>query len=247
MLEMEVMHPSQQDMDLIDILWEQDIDLGARREVFDYNHRQKEHELQRQRELEEEKRLHLLREQEKALLAQLQLDEETGEYIPRPLPPGTPLQSTVPPLEVTQNVSYTEENGDAMSFDECLELLAETFPVEETEDTSVCLDTAAVSVPSSRSSSMMSPEQPPLPPATLSPGLIAPPPPPQRMSLDLEQAWMELLSLPELQQCLNMQMEDTLETTSYTLPNSPESSSIHSMDLIPLWLHRTVLAKWRCI
>ena len=93
---------SPQDMDLIDILWKQDIDLGARREVFDYNHRQKEHELQRQRELEEEKRLHLLREQEKALLAQLQLDEETGEYIPRPLPAGTPLQSAVTPLEVTQ-------------------------------------------------------------------------------------------------------------------------------------------------
>ncbi|XP_034431219.1 nuclear factor erythroid 2-related factor 2a [Hippoglossus hippoglossus] len=222
MLEMEVMHPSQQDMDLIDILWKQDIDLGARREVFDYNYRQKEHELQRQRELEEEKRLHLLREQEKALLAQLQLDEETGEYIPRPLPPGTPLQSAVTPLEVTQNVSFTEENGDAMSFDECLQLLAETFPVEEAEDTSVCLDTAAVSVPSSRSSVMMSPEQPPLPPATLSPGPIPAPPPPQRMSLDLEQAWMELLSLPELQQCLNMQMEDTLETTTYSLPNSPE-------------------------
>lgn len=88
-------------MNLIDILWKQDIDLGARREVFDYNHRQKEHELQRQLELQEEKRLHLLREQEKALLAQLQLDEETGEYIPRP-PASAPLQSAVTPLEVTQ-------------------------------------------------------------------------------------------------------------------------------------------------
>lgn len=94
-------------MDLIDILWKQDIDLGACREVFDYNHRQKEHELQRQRELEEEKRLHLLREQEKALLAQLQLDEETGEYIPR-AQPGAQLQLPIPPLEVTQvNTSYS--------------------------------------------------------------------------------------------------------------------------------------------
>lgn len=90
-----------QDMDLIDILWNQDIDLGARREVFDINHRQKEHALRKQRELEEEKRLHLMREQEKALLAQLQLDEETGEYIPRPLPIA-PLQPAVTPLEVTQ-------------------------------------------------------------------------------------------------------------------------------------------------
>ncbi|XP_068427951.1 nuclear factor erythroid 2-related factor 2a isoform X2 [Clinocottus analis] len=212
MMEMEVMHSGQQDMDLIDILWKQDIDLGARREVFDYNHRQKEHELRRQRELEEEKRQHLVREQEKALLAQLQLDEETGEYIPRP-PPSAPLQSAVTPLEVTKNVSFTEENDDGMSFDECLQLLAETFPVEETENTSFCLDTTAVAAP------MMSPEQPVLPPASLTP---RPPPPPQRMSPDLEQAWMELLSLPELQQCLNMQLEDTLETTTYPLPNSPE-------------------------
>ncbi|XP_029315571.1 nuclear factor erythroid 2-related factor 2a [Cottoperca gobio] len=215
-LEMEVPHSGQQDMELIDILWNQDIDLGARREVFDYNHRQKEHELRRQRELEEEKRQHLVREQEKALLAQLQLDEETGEYIPCP-PPNAPLQSDVTPLEVTQNVSFTGENGDAMSFDECLQLLAETFPVEETENTSVCLDTTAVSAPT------MSPEQPVLPPVTLSP---APPPPlPQRISPDLEQAWMELLSLPELQQCLSMQMEDTLETTVYPLPNSPEAQN----------------------
>lgn len=88
-------------MNLIDILWKQDIDLGARREVFDYNHRQKEHELQRQRELEEEKRQHLVQEQEKALLAQLQLDEETGEYIPRPSTSAS-LQSGVTPLEVAQ-------------------------------------------------------------------------------------------------------------------------------------------------
>ena len=92
-------------MELIDILWRQDVDLGARREVFDYSHRQKEHELQRRREQEEEKKQQRLREEEKALLAQLQLDEETGEYIPRPLPSALPppaKQSTVTPLEATQ-------------------------------------------------------------------------------------------------------------------------------------------------
>ena len=89
-----------QGMELIDILWRQDVDLGARREVFDYSHRQKENELQRQRELEEEKRLQLLREQEKALMAQLQLDEETGEYIRRPPSGGAPVSTT--PLEVAQ-------------------------------------------------------------------------------------------------------------------------------------------------
>ncbi|XP_029967297.1 nuclear factor erythroid 2-related factor 2a [Salarias fasciatus] len=216
MMEMEVMHSSQQDMDLIDILWKQDIDLGARREVFDYNHRQKEHELQRQRELEEEKRLHLLREQEKALLAQLQLDEETGEYIPRP-PTSAPLQTAVSPLEVTQNVGFRQESDEAMSFDECLLLLAETFPITESENTPVCLETPASS--SISSNMMMSPEQPAVSPASLSSGQL---PPPQRISPDFEQAWMELLSLPELQQCLNMPMEDTSETTTYPLPNSPE-------------------------
>lgn len=214
-MEMEVLHPSQQDMDLIDILWKQDIDLGARREVFDYNHRQKEYELQRQRELEEQKRIHLRLEQEKALLAQLQLDEETGEYIPRPAP-STPLQSAGTPLEVTQNLTFIEENNAAISFDECLQLLAETFPVAETENTSMSLCTGDISP---NSSVMMSPEQQSLLPTTPSPVQL----PPQRMSTDLEQAWMELLSLPELQECMHMQMEDTLETTIY--PNSSEAQN----------------------
>lgn len=101
-------------MELIDILWKQDIDLGARREVFDYNHRQKEHELRRQRELEEEKRQHLVREREKALLAQLQLDEETGEYIPRP-PAGAPLEDTQ--VQRVAVVTHVVRGTDPTSFD----------------------------------------------------------------------------------------------------------------------------------
>ncbi|XP_068602203.1 nuclear factor erythroid 2-related factor 2a [Brachionichthys hirsutus] len=201
MMEMEATHPKQ-GTDMIDILWKQDIDLGARREVFDSNHRQKEYEVQRQLELEEEKRLHLLRQQEAALLAQLQLDEETGEYIPRP-------PTSAPPPEVTQSVCFAEGGGDALSLDECLQLLADTFPVEETQDTSICLDTAAV-VP------MLSPDHPSLPP----PSPLSSPA--QTMSPDLEQAWMELLSLPELQHCLNTQLEDTLATTAYPLAKSPD-------------------------
>ncbi|XP_019713147.1 nuclear factor erythroid 2-related factor 2a [Hippocampus comes] len=220
MIEMEVMNPGQQDTDLIDILWKQDIDLGARREVFDYSHRQKEHELQRQQELAEEKRLHLLREQEKALLAQLQLDEETGEYVPRP---NVRLQSAATPLEAAQDVSFTQQGAEPWSFDECLQLLADTFPLEENEDASVCLDSSGASVASSRSSSvaMMSPEQPSLAPHTLSPDALTASQP-QKMSLDIEQAWMELLSLPELQ-CLSQQLEDTLETAPYPLPNSADA------------------------
>ncbi|XP_061925917.1 nuclear factor erythroid 2-related factor 2a [Entelurus aequoreus] len=225
MMEMEMMHSGHQNMDEIDILWRQDIDLGARREVFDYSHRQKEYELQRQQELAEEKRLHLLQEKEKALLAQLQLDEETGEYVPRILP-SRPLQAPATPLEMTQDVSFTQENTETLSFDECLQLLAETFPIEEAKDASVCLETTATvttaSCSSSSSAVMMSPEQPSLPPLTLSPApLVASQP--QRMSLDLEQAWMELLSLPELQQCMTQQMEDPLETATYPLPTSAEA------------------------
>lgn len=58
--------PSQQDMDLIDILWRQDIDLGVSREVFDFSQRRKEHELEKQRKLEKERQEQLQKEQEKA-------------------------------------------------------------------------------------------------------------------------------------------------------------------------------------
>ncbi|XP_047399600.1 nuclear factor erythroid 2-related factor 2 isoform X3 [Sciurus carolinensis] len=74
--------PSQQDMDLIDILWRQDIDLGVSREVFDFSQRQKEYELEKQKKLEKERQEQLQKEQEKAFFAQLQLDEETGEFLP---------------------------------------------------------------------------------------------------------------------------------------------------------------------
>lgn len=69
-------------MDLIDILWRQDIDLGASREVFDFTQRQKEYELEKQKKLEKERQEQLQKEQEKAFFAQLQLDEETGEFLP---------------------------------------------------------------------------------------------------------------------------------------------------------------------
>uniref|UniRef100_A0A3P9MN68 Nuclear factor, erythroid 2-like 2a n=1 Tax=Oryzias latipes TaxID=8090 RepID=A0A3P9MN68_ORYLA len=208
------MGDSNQDLDLIDILWKQDIDLGARREVFDYNHRQKEHELQRQRQLEEEKKLHLLREQEKALLAQLKLDEETGEYIPHTKPILPPQQAVVS-IEISQDANFTEETGDGMSFDECLQLLAETFPVGETENPSVCMELPPVSV--YPSGTMMPSEQPALSPAVLPNPLT----PPQRVTPDLEEAWMEILSLPELQ-CFKMQVDETIEATNFTIQTSPE-------------------------
>ncbi|XP_028847375.1 nuclear factor erythroid 2-related factor 2a isoform X2 [Denticeps clupeoides] len=180
-------------MELIDILWRQDIDLGAGREVFDFSYRQKESELQKQRQLAEEKRLELLREREKALLSQLQLDEETGEFVPRP---------AAPPSEATQNVNFPEENGDAMSFDECMELLAQTFPLEATQTTASTASDAPI---------IMTPEQPPIQPASL-----------QKTWPDMDQAWMELLSIPELQEML--EPRDYLNTNVSTETQDPNYS-----------------------
>nr|AKL60850.1 nuclear factor erythroid 2-related factor 2 [Ctenopharyngodon idella] len=204
-IELPKMQPSQQDMDLIDILWRQDIDLGAGREVFDFSYRQKEVQLQRQREQEEEKRQQSLREQEKALLAQLQLDEETGEFVPRSIPTNNTLtQANTAPAEITQNVAFTEEEGDAMSFDECMQLLAETFPlVEPAESAPPCLD---VSVPPT--TDLMMPGE--IPMFTQNPLMPGP----------MDQTWMDL------QHCLNIQ--ETLDMSGYVNTaqpaNVPESN-----------------------
>ncbi|XP_056610273.1 nuclear factor erythroid 2-related factor 2a isoform X1 [Triplophysa dalaica] len=206
--ELPKLHPSQQDMELIDILWRQDVDLGVGREVFDLSYRQKEVELRRQREQEEEKHQQHLREQEKALLAQLQLDEETGEFVPRTTPAADALaKANTTNGQITQNGAFTAE-GDAMSFDECMQLLAETFPLDEpTQQASTCLDP---SVPSSTDPVM----PPDMAVFTQNP-----------LQLDsIDQAWMELLSLPELQQCLSMQMQETSEMDGFM--NSSPSGEV---------------------
>uniref|UniRef100_F7GPD4 NFE2 like bZIP transcription factor 2 n=1 Tax=Macaca mulatta TaxID=9544 RepID=F7GPD4_MACMU len=93
--------PSQQDMDLIDILWRQDIDLGVSREVFDFSQRRKEYELEKQKKLEKERQEQLQKEQEKAFFAQLQLDEETGEFLP--IQPAQHIQS-----ETSGSANYSQ-------------------------------------------------------------------------------------------------------------------------------------------
>ncbi|GAA6108087.1 nuclear factor erythroid 2-related factor 2a [Tachysurus ichikawai] len=203
MLEIELpkMLPSQQDMDLIDILWRQDIDLGAGREVFDFSYRQKEVQLQRQKELEEEKRQQIVREKEKALLAQLQLDEETGEFVPRPTPVNNTLtQANTAPTEITQNVAFTEQDGEAMSFDECMQLLAETFPlVEPAEAAPPCLGPPIP--PCTDNTHLMMPGEIPL--LTQNPLLPGP----------MDQTWMDL------QHCLNIQ--EILDMSGYVNPAQP--------------------------
>ncbi|XP_041433702.1 nuclear factor, erythroid 2 like 2 S homeolog isoform X1 [Xenopus laevis] len=134
MMEIEIPLPlqSQQDLDLIDILWKQDIDLGVSREVFDYNQRHKENELEKQKKLEKERQEQLQKEQEKALYAQLQLDEETGEFIP--VQQATPIETT----EVTQALATSIQDKPSavheLSFDECLKILADTFQLGITNE-----------------------------------------------------------------------------------------------------------------
>ncbi|KAK6325078.1 hypothetical protein J4Q44_G00044200 [Coregonus suidteri] len=225
-------HRSQQDMDLIDILWRQDIDLGAGREVFDLSLRQKENELRRQKELEEEKRLQEGaggREQDKALLEQLELDEETGEFMPRLLPSETELPDTDTTPEGNQNTIFSRVDGNALSFDECIQLLAETFPLVEAIEPPHPPPGYIMPSPSIGNSrpDMLTSQQSPVAQNPMLSALLAPLAPtavPASLApapVDVEQAWMELLCLPELQQCLNMQASEILDQNGYTSTSMP--------------------------
>ncbi|XP_004859645.1 nuclear factor erythroid 2-related factor 1 isoform X5 [Heterocephalus glaber] len=76
-----------QDIDLIDILWRQDIDLGAGREVFDYSHRQKEQDVDKEsRDGRGEQEDTWAGEGSDALARDLLVDGETGECFPAQFP-----------------------------------------------------------------------------------------------------------------------------------------------------------------
>ncbi|XP_055764497.1 nuclear factor erythroid 2-related factor 2-like isoform X1 [Salvelinus fontinalis] len=229
-VELSSVHRSQQDMNLIDILWRQDIDLGAEREVFDLSLRQKEDELRRQRELEEEKRLHLLREQDKALLEQLELDEETGEFMPCLLPSEPELPNTHTTPEGNQNTIFSRVDGDALSFDECMQLLVETFPLVETIELPHPPPAHVMPSPFIGNSrpDMLTSQQSPVAQNPMLSALLAPHKAPTAVPasldpapVDVEQAWMELLSLPELEQHLKMQVSDILDQNGYTSTSMP--------------------------
>ncbi|XP_062994611.1 endoplasmic reticulum membrane sensor NFE2L1 isoform X3 [Elgaria multicarinata webbii] len=102
------------DIDLIDILWRQDIDLGAGREIFDYSHRQKENEVDKEPSNGEEHgdgwRSRVGNIADRALL----VDGETGESFPAQVP-GV-------------------EDQTALSLEECLRLLEATFPFGENSE-----------------------------------------------------------------------------------------------------------------
>ncbi|NXY47699.1 NF2L2 factor, partial [Ceuthmochares aereus] len=205
-----------QDMNLIDILWRQDIDLGARREVFDFSQRQKEYELEKQKKLEKERQEQLQKEQEKALLSQLELDEETGEFIP--VQPAQCIQSenTKPPIsfsQVSSKYMFTSlPEAEALSFDDCMQLLAKAFPFVEEASSAASQSLVPAQIDSNpvfiSSDQTQPPESPVLVPLTDAENMQ-----------NIEQVWEELLSLPELQ-CLNIENDNLAEVTTVTGPET---------------------------
>ncbi|XP_060884399.1 endoplasmic reticulum membrane sensor NFE2L1b isoform X3 [Labrus mixtus] len=123
---------TKEDIDLIDILWRQDIDLGAGREVFNYSNRQKENEEEQKPNPHESKDGN--EEQESwrngvNLQGAQPVDGETGESIPEQLP-GIGSQTS-------------------LSLQECLRLLEATFPFGEESE---AMEVNNTSVPTNSSS-----------------------------------------------------------------------------------------------
>ncbi|XP_030744051.1 endoplasmic reticulum membrane sensor NFE2L1 isoform X1 [Echinops telfairi] len=77
---------TKEDIDLIDILWRQDIDLGAGREIFDYSHRQKEQDVDKELRDGGEQEDTWPSESAEALAPNLLVDGETGESFPAQFP-----------------------------------------------------------------------------------------------------------------------------------------------------------------
>ncbi|XP_031226545.1 nuclear factor erythroid 2-related factor 2 isoform X2 [Mastomys coucha] len=215
--------PSQQDVDLIDILWRQDIDLGVSREVFDFSQRQKDYELEKQKKLEKERQEQLQKEQEKAFFAQFQLDEETGEFLP--IQPAQHIQR-----DTSGSASYSQvahiPKQDALYFEDCMQLLAETFPFVDDHE-SLALD-----IPSHVESSVFTaPDQA----QPLNSSLEAAMTDLNCIQQDIEQVWQELCSIPELQ-CLNTENKQLAETTAVPSPEATLTeidSNYHFYSSIP--------------
>ncbi|XP_047578222.1 nuclear factor erythroid 2-related factor 2 isoform X1 [Lutra lutra] len=223
--------PSQQDMDLIDILWRQDIDLGVSREVFDFSQRRKEHELEKQKKLEKERQEQLQKEQEKAFFAQLQLDEETGEFLP--IQPAQHI-----PSETSSSANYSQvadiPKPDALYFDDCMQLLAETFPfVDDNEVSSAAFQSLVPDIPSQMETPVfVAPNQAQSSQTLLVQSVIADL---DNMQQDIEQVWEELLSIPELQ-CLNIQNDKLVETNTVPSPETKMTeidNSYHFYSSVP--------------
>uniref|UniRef100_A0A8D3AB20 Endoplasmic reticulum membrane sensor NFE2L1 n=1 Tax=Scophthalmus maximus TaxID=52904 RepID=A0A8D3AB20_SCOMX len=186
---------TKEDIDLIDILWRQDIDLGAGREVFNYSNRQKESEEEKPSPPESKD---TDEEQESwrngVNLQEAQpVDGETGESIPEQLP-GLGSQTS-------------------LSLQECLRLLEATFPFGEESEfpAPVVAPEIAASTDEVPSTSQAVPLAPQLPPAE-----------PQ---LDLEQQWQDIMAIMELQAMeVNNTNSSSVSGTSGTPETNAEGS-----------------------
>lgn len=218
---------------MIDILWRQDIDLGVSREVFDFSQRQKDYELEKQKKLEKERQELLQKEQEKAFFAQFQLDEETGEFLP--IEPAQHIQTDTSGSASYSQVAHIPKH-DAVYFEDCMQLLAETFPfVDDHEVSSPAFQSLALDIPSHVESSVFTaPDQA----QSLDSSLEAAMTDLSSIQQDMEQVWQELFSIPELQ-CLNTENKQLAETTAVPSPEATLSemdsnyhfySSISSME-----------------
>ncbi|XP_067687509.1 endoplasmic reticulum membrane sensor NFE2L1-like isoform X1 [Haliotis asinina] len=128
--------PTDEDLDLIEVLWRQDIDLGVGKEVFDINLRrelERDRELELQKKREKQKELELIRlkaeeekrqQQQQWLSQNFMQDGETGEWVP--LNGSVSLQSS--PVQMPPDVlTNSELLNSALSLEEALDILhAET-------------------------------------------------------------------------------------------------------------------------
>ncbi|XP_006866736.1 PREDICTED: nuclear factor erythroid 2-related factor 2 isoform X1 [Chrysochloris asiatica] len=220
--------PSQQDMDLIDILWRQDIDLGVSREVFDFSLRRKEFELEKQKKLEKERQEQLQKEQEKAFFAQLQLDEETGEFLP--IQPAQHIPSETSGSANFSKVAHIPK-PDALYFDDCMQLLAFPF-VDNNEVSSATFQSLVPDIPSHAESPVFTAPSPTQ--SSENSALQTTDAHLDNMLQDVDQVWEELLSIPELQ-CLNIQNDKLVETSTVATPETKltEIDNYHFYSPIP--------------
>lgn len=142
----------------------------------------------------------------------MQLDEETGEFIPIQQP--APLEAAA----VTSSLQNKPDLGQGLSFDECLKILADTFQIESPP---ITYQTEMSPNPHMKvSQTFLSTEQLPAPKTLKNTAANA-----ENMQ-EMEQAWEELMSIPELQ-CLSSQIDGFANLNIY--PNQePMPEAVHS-------------------
>ncbi|XP_019378544.1 PREDICTED: nuclear factor erythroid 2-related factor 2 [Gavialis gangeticus] len=210
-------------MNLIDILWRQDIDLGARREVFDLSQRKKEYELEKQKKLEKERQEQLQKEQEKALLAQLQLDEETGEFVPVQPTQHIKSENTRAPTSFSQNTRTSKSEADALSFDDCMQILAETFSFVDDNEVSSAAFQSLVPAPVDSNPIFISPDQAQPPESSV----LQSPVTDGDSTQNINQVWEELLSIAELQ-CLNIENDNLVQIMNAIASPEAKPTEMHN-------------------